>query len=61
MAGKETPLDWLNEPPKWREDKGTLHVTTGEKTDFWRRTHYGFIRDDGHARLSPVGETSARR
>lgn len=23
-------------------------VKTGPKTDFWRITHYGFIRDDGH-------------
>jgi regulation of enolase protein 1 (concanavalin A-like superfamily) len=29
-------------------DSGILHVTTGEKTDFWRETHYGFIRDNGH-------------
>lgn len=47
-------MDWLNEPPAWREDGGVLHVTTGERTDFWRKTHYGFVRDDGHARLEPV-------
>jgi regulation of enolase protein 1 (concanavalin A-like superfamily) len=29
-------------------DGSVLHVTTGEKTDFWRETHYGFIRDNGH-------------
>jgi regulation of enolase protein 1 (concanavalin A-like superfamily) len=39
---------WLNEPPRWEEADGILHVVTGEKTDFWRETHYGFIRDDGH-------------
>lgn len=47
-------MDWLNEPPAWGENGGELHVTTGDRTDFWRRTHYGFIRDDGHARLAPV-------
>jgi regulation of enolase protein 1 (concanavalin A-like superfamily) len=39
---------WLNEPPEWRETDGVLVVTTGDRTDFWRETHYGFIRDDGH-------------
>ena len=43
-------MDWLNEPPDWSEDGGVLTVVTGEKTDFWRETHYGFIRDDGHFR-----------
>ena len=41
-------MDWLNEPPRWRREGGVLHVATGERTDFWRETHYGFIRDDGH-------------
>ena len=41
-------MNWFNEPPHWRMDSGILHVTTGEKTDFWRETHYGFIRDNGH-------------
>jgi regulation of enolase protein 1 (concanavalin A-like superfamily) len=27
---------------------GTLSVATGEKTDFWRETHYGFTHDNGH-------------
>ena len=43
-------MDWLNPPPEWSEDRGILSVTTGAKTDFWRETHYGFIRDDGHFR-----------
>ncbi|WP_088894563.1 DUF1349 domain-containing protein [Leptolyngbya ohadii] len=25
-----------------------LHLTTDAQTDFWRRTHYRFIRDNGH-------------
>jgi regulation of enolase protein 1 (concanavalin A-like superfamily) len=45
-------LSWLNEPPRWHEADGTLDVVTGEKTDFWRETHYGFIRDDGHVRYT---------
>jgi uncharacterized protein len=51
---------WLNEPPDWRDEDGTLSVVTGDRTDFWRKTHYGFIRDDGHCRHLPVaGDFSA--
>jgi regulation of enolase protein 1 (concanavalin A-like superfamily) len=53
-------MDWLNEPPAWREEDGVLTVTTGPKTDFWRETHYGFVRDDGHFRHRTVkGDFSA--
>ena len=39
---------WLNEPARWRIGADTLHVTTDHGTDFWRQTHYGFIRHSGH-------------
>jgi regulation of enolase protein 1 (concanavalin A-like superfamily) len=39
---------WLNEPAVWRFDGQTLRVTTDRATDFWRETHYGFMRDTGH-------------
>ena len=39
---------WLNEPAHWRLDGGVLHVRTDLKTDFWRETHYGFVRHSGH-------------
>jgi regulation of enolase protein 1 (concanavalin A-like superfamily) len=42
------PLTWLNELPRWEESNGVLNVVTGNKTDFWRETHYGFIHDNGH-------------
>ena len=45
-------MEWLNEPPHWRSEDDALVVTTGDKTDFWRETHYGFIRDDGHLRYT---------
>jgi uncharacterized protein len=35
---------WFNEPGRW--DGNT--VTTDPDTDFWRTTHYGFVRDTGH-------------
>jgi hypothetical protein len=41
-------MAWLNPPPDWRAAEGALHVTTGDRTDFWRGTFYGFYRDDGH-------------
>jgi regulation of enolase protein 1 (concanavalin A-like superfamily) len=41
-------MSWLNEPPHWSVDGSTLSVTTGDRTDFWRETFYGFVRDDGH-------------
>jgi uncharacterized protein len=51
-------MQWYNEPPTWREQlekqDRTIYVTTGAKTDFWRKTHYGFIRDDGHFYYQPV-------
>ena len=54
------PMDWLNQPPEWRDEDGVLTLVTGDRTDFWQRTHYGFVRDDGHARLTPSpGDFSA--
>ena len=41
-------MTWLNEPPRWRHEGGVITAVTGESTDFWRKTHYGFVRDDGH-------------
>lgn len=41
-------MQWYNEPPTWQEQANTIQITTGAKTDFWRKTHYGFIRDNGH-------------
>jgi regulation of enolase protein 1 (concanavalin A-like superfamily) len=41
-------MEWYNEPPGWAVNGETITVQTGAKTDFWRTTHYGFIRDTGH-------------
>jgi regulation of enolase protein 1 (concanavalin A-like superfamily) len=51
VAGEFT---WLNPPPRWSGDAGGLELETGEGTDFWRETFYGFVRDSGHAWLAPV-------
>ena len=45
---------WLNAPPRWSGDARALEMETGEKTDFWRDTFYGFTRESGHAWLAPV-------
>lgn len=39
---------WLNEPAHWSHSDHQIVMTTAPKTDFWRKTHYGFIRDNGH-------------
>jgi uncharacterized protein len=51
---------WLNEPPEWTVDEAGLSVTTGDRTDFWQGTYYGFHRDDGHfLNRQVVGDFSA--
>lgn len=50
MAG----FEWLNQPPSWSGDATALSLTTGNETDFWQTTFYGFQRNSGHAWLSPV-------
>jgi len=40
---------WLNQPQRWSTaTEDALVLRTDPRTDFWRRTHYGFIRDSGH-------------
>jgi regulation of enolase protein 1 (concanavalin A-like superfamily) len=43
---------WLNPPLASTVEGGDLLVTTRERSDFWRTTSYGFVRDDGHALLT---------
>jgi hypothetical protein len=56
--GEKTVTDqfqWLNEPPTWQANgPDRLSLTTGDRTDFWQHTFYGFHRDDGHAYLQAV-------
>lgn len=40
--------EWINPPVTWSLSGGALHLTTNDRTDFWRETHYGFWRDNGH-------------
>lgn len=41
-------MKWYNEPSSWHEQGGVITVASEAKTDFWRHTHYGFIRDNGN-------------
>jgi regulation of enolase protein 1 (concanavalin A-like superfamily) len=41
-------VEWLNEPPTWEARGETLIVRAGPRTDFWRMTHSGVVRDNGH-------------
>ena len=43
-------MKWLNEPTVWSGDASDLTVAVEPETDFWRTTHYGFVRDTGHVR-----------
>jgi hypothetical protein len=45
---------WINEPASWSGDAPALVVATDKATDFWRETFYGFVRDSGHAFLTPI-------
>src|SRR5580692_3481505 len=41
-------MTWLNEPRNWKQENEHLSVFADTHTDFWRKTHYGFVRDNGH-------------
>ena len=47
-------MTWLNEPASWSDNGSSLAIEVEPDTDFWRRTHYGFIRDSGHFRFRRV-------
>ncbi|MEW1913339.1 DUF1349 domain-containing protein [Kitasatospora sp. NPDC085895] len=50
---------WLNPPASAVPDGRVLVVTTRDRSDFWRTTGYGFVRDDGHALLAPLPDGTA--
>src|SRR4051794_7783549 len=41
-------MQWYNEAPSWKTEGDTTEITSAPKSDYWRKTHYGFIRDNGH-------------
>jgi regulation of enolase protein 1 (concanavalin A-like superfamily) len=40
-------MKWFNKPSRSAIIANTLKMTVDPKTDYWRVTHYGFIRDNG--------------
>ncbi|HEY0612539.1 MAG TPA: DUF1349 domain-containing protein, partial [Chitinophaga sp.] len=40
-------MEWYNEPAAWSGNAKQLQMTADPGTDFWRITHYDFIRDSG--------------
>jgi len=47
IFGQSTNRHWNNAPTSFKENGETLTVTVPAGTDYWRMTHYGFIRDNG--------------
>jgi regulation of enolase protein 1 (concanavalin A-like superfamily) len=41
-------MQWLNEPPQFADENGRVTVLAAPRTDFWRVTHDGGVRDTGH-------------
>jgi regulation of enolase protein 1 (concanavalin A-like superfamily) len=41
-------MRWMNEPASYKILGETMVVHTRSRTDFWRKTFYGYITDNGH-------------
>lgn len=41
-------MRWLNEPAAVAYDQGRVTVRSKPRTDFWRKTFYGYVTDNGH-------------
>ena len=41
-------MTWMNDPASWTPTAAGLRVHSRAKTDFWRKTFYGYITDNGH-------------
>ncbi len=48
-------LIWFNKPKNWILGDGKLSIAP-QKTDFWARTHYDFIVDNGHCLFFKTNE-----
>jgi uncharacterized protein len=47
-------MSWMNEPASWKSSGDVLKVRSRGKTDFWRKTFYGYVTDNGHFFHVPV-------
>jgi regulation of enolase protein 1 (concanavalin A-like superfamily) len=56
VSGKSllAKMKWINEPASAKQSGETLVITTKAKTDFWRKTLYDYVTDNGHYFFLPV-------
>lgn len=56
MAGGElvSKMTWLNPPASVSYEAGTISARPKPRTDFWRKTFYGYVTDNGHFYGLPV-------
>jgi regulation of enolase protein 1 (concanavalin A-like superfamily) len=56
LAGKTllAKMKWFNEPASAKQSGDQFLVTTRAKTDFWRRTFYNYVTNNGHFFFLPV-------
>ena len=47
-------MSWLNPPASVTYGVGTVVAKTKSRTDFWRKTFYGYVTDNGHFFHLPV-------
>ncbi|MEO8019844.1 MAG: DUF1349 domain-containing protein [Pseudomonadota bacterium] len=47
-------MSWLNPPAAEHYGDGVLTVRSKGKTDFWRKTYYGYVTDNGHFMHLPL-------
>ena len=54
-------MTWLNAPASVTYGAGVVTAKTKPRTDFWRKTYYGYVTDNGHFYYVPVfGEFTFR-
>ncbi len=54
-------MNWLNAPASVSYGSGVVTAKTRPRTDFWRKTFYGYVTDNGHFYYLPVfGEFTFR-
>ncbi len=56
LSGKSifAKMKWFNEPASVKQSGDQLLVTTKPKTDYWRKTFYDYVTDNGHFFYLPV-------
>jgi hypothetical protein len=47
-------MTWMNDPVSSTRDGDRIVVRSKPKTDFWRKTFYGYVTDNGHFFHVPV-------